>query len=486
MAATREAGFGAEAKRRIILGTYALSSGYYDAYYGQAQKVRTLISRDFDRAFDQVDVLVSPSTPVTAFRIGEKVDDPLAMYYNDLCTIPANLAGNAAASFPVGLAPEDGLPVGSAGDGAGAGRRPALPGRRRAGAGPGDRPGAGRCWTGSRSGGGPMTASTGSELTSALRRGARQLRPGARARGARRAEHRVEDVLRLLDGVRGGPEHPGLPGLPRPARLAAGGQRQGHRVGDPDRAGAELLDRGVVPVRPEELLLPGHAEELPDLPVRRADRLRRLDRGRGRRRDLPDRHRAGAHGGGHRQVAARRRRDRADPRRRPLAAGLQPVRSAADRDRDQADRGHRGQGPGGGAGVRRRCCGTCCGRWASPTSGWSRARCAATRTSRCGPSPDAPLGTRTETKNVNSLRSVERALSATRSPARRRCWPAGRGSRRRPGTGTRTPGRPRRGGARSGRRTTATSPNRTWCRSPRPGSGSRSCGRRCPSRPACA
>ena len=112
MAATREAGFGAEAKRRIILGTYALSSGYYDAYYGQAQKVRTLISRDFDAAFAQVDVLVSPSTPVTAFKIGEKVDDPLAMYYNDLCTIPANLAGNAAASFPVGLAPEDGLPVG--------------------------------------------------------------------------------------------------------------------------------------------------------------------------------------------------------------------------------------------------------------------------------------------------------------------------------------------------------------------------------------
>ena len=112
MALTREAGFGAEVKRRIILGTYALSSGYYDAYYGSAQKVRTLISRDFAAAFDAVDVLVSPSTPVTAFPIGEKVDDPLAMYMNDLCTIPSNLAGNASASFPVGLAPEDGLPVG--------------------------------------------------------------------------------------------------------------------------------------------------------------------------------------------------------------------------------------------------------------------------------------------------------------------------------------------------------------------------------------
>ena len=112
MAATREAGFGAEVKRRIIIGTYALSSGYYDAYYGQAQKVRTLISRDFERAFSSVDVLVSPSTPSTAFKIGEKADDPLAMYLNDLCTIPSNLAGNASASFPVGLAPEDGLPVG--------------------------------------------------------------------------------------------------------------------------------------------------------------------------------------------------------------------------------------------------------------------------------------------------------------------------------------------------------------------------------------
>jgi aspartyl-tRNA(Asn)/glutamyl-tRNA(Gln) amidotransferase subunit A len=112
MAATREKGFGAEVKRRIILGTYALSSGYYDAYYGQAQKVRTLISRDFEQAFQTVDVLVSPSAPSTAFAIGEKVDDPLAMYLNDLCTIPSNLAGNASASFPAGLAPEDGLPVG--------------------------------------------------------------------------------------------------------------------------------------------------------------------------------------------------------------------------------------------------------------------------------------------------------------------------------------------------------------------------------------
>ena len=112
MALTRAAGFGAEVKRRIMLGTYALSSGYYDAYYGKAQQVRTLIIRDFEAAFEQVDVLVSPSTPTTAFPIGERVDDPLAMYLADLCTIPSDLAGNAALSVPCGLAPDDGLPVG--------------------------------------------------------------------------------------------------------------------------------------------------------------------------------------------------------------------------------------------------------------------------------------------------------------------------------------------------------------------------------------
>jgi aspartyl-tRNA(Asn)/glutamyl-tRNA(Gln) amidotransferase subunit A len=112
MNATREAGFGDEVKRRIILGTYALSSGYYDAYYGQAQKVRTLIARDFAAAFEQVDVLVSPTAPTTAFKIGEKLDDPLAMYLNDIATIPANLAGVPGVSVPNGLADEDGLPSG--------------------------------------------------------------------------------------------------------------------------------------------------------------------------------------------------------------------------------------------------------------------------------------------------------------------------------------------------------------------------------------
>ncbi|HEV7741627.1 MAG TPA: Asp-tRNA(Asn)/Glu-tRNA(Gln) amidotransferase subunit GatA [Pseudolysinimonas sp.] len=112
MAATREAGFGDEVKRRIILGTYALSAGYYDAYYGSAQKVRTLIQRDFDAAFAQCDVLATPAAPTTAFKLGEKIDDPLAMYLNDLTTIPANLAGVPGIALPSGLAPEDGLPTG--------------------------------------------------------------------------------------------------------------------------------------------------------------------------------------------------------------------------------------------------------------------------------------------------------------------------------------------------------------------------------------
>ena len=112
MAATREAGFGPEVKRRIILGTYALSSGYYDAYYGSAQKVRTLIQRDFEAAFAKADVLVSPTAPTTAFKLGEKLEDPLAMYLNDIATIPANLAGIPGMSIPNGLAEEDGLPVG--------------------------------------------------------------------------------------------------------------------------------------------------------------------------------------------------------------------------------------------------------------------------------------------------------------------------------------------------------------------------------------
>jgi len=112
MSATRDAGFGDEVKRRIILGTYALSAGYYDAYYASAQKVRTLIQRDFALAFEKVDLLISPSAPTTAFPLGAKMDDPLAMWAGDLTTIPANLAGIPGMSLPMGLSPEDGMPVG--------------------------------------------------------------------------------------------------------------------------------------------------------------------------------------------------------------------------------------------------------------------------------------------------------------------------------------------------------------------------------------
>src|SRR5207245_6658956 len=110
-ARTRDAGFGDEVKRRIMLGTYSLSAGYYDAYYGQAQKVRTLVIRDYEQAFRKFDLLVGPTSPTTAFRRGEKSGDPLAMYLSDIFTIPSDLSGTPAISIPSGLAP-DGLPVG--------------------------------------------------------------------------------------------------------------------------------------------------------------------------------------------------------------------------------------------------------------------------------------------------------------------------------------------------------------------------------------
>ncbi len=112
MSRTRAEGFGEEVKRRVMIGTYALSAGYYDAYYGKAQKVRTLLRRDFNEAFDHVDVILTPTAPTPAFRVGEKVDDPLTMYLSDIYTIPANLAGIPGISVPCGMSP-DGLPIGA-------------------------------------------------------------------------------------------------------------------------------------------------------------------------------------------------------------------------------------------------------------------------------------------------------------------------------------------------------------------------------------
>ena len=108
---TRTAGFGAEVKRRIMLGTYALSAGYYDAYYGKAQQVRTLILRDFAAAYERFDLLLAPTSPCEAFRLGDKTADPLTMYLNDVCTIPSNLSGQPAISVPFGTG-DEGLPVG--------------------------------------------------------------------------------------------------------------------------------------------------------------------------------------------------------------------------------------------------------------------------------------------------------------------------------------------------------------------------------------
>ena len=108
---TRAEGFGSEVKRRIMIGTYTLSAGYYDAYYLKAQKVRTLIKQDFEQAFSKVDVLISPTSPTTAFKTGEKADDPLGMYLLDLMTIPVNLAGLPGLSLPCGF-DQQGLPIG--------------------------------------------------------------------------------------------------------------------------------------------------------------------------------------------------------------------------------------------------------------------------------------------------------------------------------------------------------------------------------------
>jgi aspartyl-tRNA(Asn)/glutamyl-tRNA(Gln) amidotransferase subunit A len=114
--ATRDAGFGAEVKRRILLGTYVLSAGYYDAYYLKAQKARTLVKQDFDRAFAEVDILATPTSPVPAFRIGERIADPLAMYLADVFTLPASLAGICGMAVPCAPLPAQGarnaLPVG--------------------------------------------------------------------------------------------------------------------------------------------------------------------------------------------------------------------------------------------------------------------------------------------------------------------------------------------------------------------------------------
>ena len=252
-ARTRDAGFGPEVKRRIMLGTYALSAGYYDAFYGQAQRVRTLIIRDFARAYEQYDALLSPTSPTVAFELGAKSADPLAMYLSDVCTIPTNLAGHAAMSVPYGTG-EGGLPVGVQV------LAPALgePVMFRRGA-----------------------TSLGGVGVSADRRRT-TVRARHRPRGALRARHRHQAVLRLPQRVRRRAQHPRLPGVPRAPRFAARAQRADGRVRAAVRGGRQPARARAVDLLPQELLLSRHAEGLPGLAVRRADHHRRLDRRRRR------------------------------------------------------------------------------------------------------------------------------------------------------------------------------------------------------------
>ena len=237
---TRDAGFGDEPKRRIMLGTYALSAGYYEAYYGQAQKVRTVIVREHAAAFERFDVLVSPTSPTVAFKLGEKAADPLAMYLSDLLTIPSCMAGLPGLNIPCGLS--DGLPVGLQLIG------PQLSEN-----------------TLFRTGHAleRRSASTPFRSGSVAELGTRR-----RARDPRPAEDADEDVLPLRERLRRRREHADLPGLPRLPRRAAGGEPDRARVDDQARARARLRDRAARGLRAQELLLPGPAEGLSDLTIR--------------------------------------------------------------------------------------------------------------------------------------------------------------------------------------------------------------------------
>ena len=436
MRATRDAGFGDEVKRRIILGTYALSSGYYDAYYGQAQKVRTLVIRDFDAAFEQADVLVSPTAPTTAFEIGAKVDDPLAMYLNDLATIPANLSGVPGISIPSGLAEEDGLPTGVADPGAGAGRRPGLPGGRRAGD------------TVARQWGGPLLAQA---HRARRRRGhdrtlvpfeevLEKYGPGARARGPRRARHRHQDVLRLPRVVRRGAQHLGLPGLPRlPGAMSV---VNGKAVESAIRIGLALncdiaewcrFARKTTSTRTcRRTSRPTQYDE----PIA-SSRATSTWRSKERPAPRPSGSRSSARTWRRtRQVAPRRRSHRSDPRRRLLAGGhradIPLIESSPSRSSGAARRPLTSLGLRSAAARPDR-------RTRRLRGADGRGRPRADVNLSLAPGTDV-LGTDRDQER-DSFHSVERSVryEMSRTPP---CWMRGTGSSSRPGTGTRTPGSP--------------------------------------------
>ena len=253
---TRDAGFGDEPKRRIMLGTYALSAGYYDAYYGQAQRVRTLLIREHRDALERFDVIATPTSPTVAFPIGDKAADPLAMYACDVMTIPSCLAGLPGLNIPSGLS--DGPAGRAAADRPPVRREHALPRRPCARA---------RDRLRRRSGAAAMSGAA-SDCSLGNRR---------RARDPRAAEDAHEDVLPLRGRLRGRREHPDVPRLPRLSRRAAGDEPHGDRVDGQARPRARLRDRAARGLRAEELLLPRPAEGLSDLAIRYAFLRKRQD-----------------------------------------------------------------------------------------------------------------------------------------------------------------------------------------------------------------
>ena len=362
--ATREAGFGDEVKRRIMLGTYALSAGYYDAYYGKALKVRRLIADDFARAYEHADVLLTPTSPSVAFEFGDKTDNPLAMYLCDTYTIPSNLSGHPGMNVPFGTG-AGGLPVGVQVLAPALGEATMFRVARLEDAAP----------DGMRRAMQPSLTALAHSLDSRVPVTVRRLRARRRAGGPRRAGDGVEALLRQRQPLRGRAQHQHRPGDARPAGGAAGAQPRRRRAGDAHRAGAQL-PHPAVRVPPQELLLSRHAEGVPDQPVRRSAQRRRLARPARRH---PGRHRAGPPRGGHRQVDPRRRRRRTHPRQRRVADRLQPRRRAARRDRQPARPPQQRAGPP----VRRRAARASCSRSVPPTPRWRRARCAWTPTSAC-------------------------------------------------------------------------------------------------------